>query len=201
MSVKISVFLLYVLIGVVIGFIVGVGVAREIVSPESRTTITETVYRVSQNNIILLDREYYETLASWLSKANKSVYIIMYVIKYDPKDPSDIVNNLLNILIDLKKRGIEVRILVDDETLRSYPETLNFLKKNNLSVRLDESSSKTTHAKIVVIDDQIVFIGSHNWTESALKYNHEVSVLIIDHSTASILKRYFENIWSSGRSI
>jgi phosphatidylserine/phosphatidylglycerophosphate/cardiolipin synthase-like enzyme len=35
-----------------------------------------------------------------------------------------------------------------------------------------------THTKLVVIDRRYLLIGSHNLTQSALKFNHEASVRI-----------------------
>lgn len=42
----------------------------------------------------------------------------------------------------------------------------------------------TTHAKIVAVDSTYVFIGSHNWTESVLTANNEVSVIIVSEEIA-----------------
>jgi len=68
-------------------------------------------------------------------------------------------------------------------------------------VRLDESASRRTHAKIVVIDSRVVFIGSHNWTESALSYNHEASLMVCSQDVAEDLEGYIQSIWSSGRPV
>lgn len=149
----------------------------------------------------LLDKNYFTTLMNWLDRANVSIHVIMYVVKYDPKDPKDPVDQILSKLVDAYKRGVDVRIVVDDETRDSYPETLEFLQSQGIPVKLDESSGRTTHTKLVIIDDKVVFVGSHNWTESALKYNHEASMLIISSDIAKQFEDYFESIWSNGRSI
>ncbi|MEM4546663.1 MAG: phospholipase D-like domain-containing protein, partial [Nitrososphaerota archaeon] len=66
-------------------------------------------------------------------------------------------------------------------------------------VRLDESPTTTTHAKLIIIDNETVIIGSHNWTESALTRNHETSIMIQDKETATKLTNYFMRIWNNGR--
>ncbi|MEM1634094.1 MAG: phospholipase D-like domain-containing protein [Sulfolobales archaeon] len=184
------------ILGFLAGFEVGFEYYRSNVSQSVNVSSSGAgVYRV------LTDKDYYDTLRWWLDRANKSVHVIMYVIKYDPKQYNDPVNILLYTLADLKRRGVDVKIIVDDTTMQSYPETISFLKNMSISIKLDESASKTTHAKIVIIDGYIVFIGSHNWTESALTRNHEVSVVIYDQSVGESMIRYFEDIWSKGRSI
>jgi hypothetical protein len=194
------------IVGVAVGYIISsknIG-REEVVEKTVYQTLTSIIgpsISSSKNLSILLDKDYYGNLSVILSRANKSVYVIMYVIKYDPKDPRDPVNTLLNILINLSKRNVDVKIIVDDETYNSYPETINYLLSHNISVKLDESSGRTTHTKLVIIDGKIVFLGSHNWTQSALQRNHEVSVVIYDEDVAKILLRYFFDIWSNGRAV
>jgi phosphatidylserine/phosphatidylglycerophosphate/cardiolipin synthase-like enzyme len=147
----------------------------------------------------LFNREYYEKLLEVLGRANRSVYVIMYVAKYDPKGVGDPVNRLLDVLAQLRSKGVEVRVVVDDETYRSYRETVEYLKNRSIGVRLDPGSRTTTHAKVVIVDGWVVFVGSHNWTESALTLNNEVGVVIHSEGIAQRFVEYFENLWTGGR--
>lgn len=169
---------------------------------QETVTITQQIETVGEYNYtILIDKDYYNELIKWLPRANSSVYVIMFVIKYDPRDPKDPVNRILDTLINLSKKGVDVKIVVDDETKRSYPETIDYLLRHNVSIKLDESASRTTHTKLVIIDGKIVFFGSHNWTQSALTQNHEVSIMIMSKEVANKLTQYFNSIWSSGRAV
>jgi len=161
-----------------------------------------TVLRESTNVTIVLlpDREYYHTARKLIERANETIFVIIYVIKYDIYEEEDPVNILLRGLVKAKKRGLDVRVLVDDVTYKSYRQTISFLKEYGISVRLDESARIITHVKLVVIDHTYVLVGSHNWTESALSYNHEYSVLIVSQNLAENVEKYFESLWSKGRS-
>jgi phosphatidylserine/phosphatidylglycerophosphate/cardiolipin synthase-like enzyme len=161
---------------------------------EERLTEPTSIY-------LLENREYYNKLLETIRKANHSVYVVMYVVKYDPKEPDDPVNMLLQVLVDLYKAGKDVKILVDDETYKSYPETVQYLVNKGVPVRLDPKAGTTTHAKIVVVDSTCVFVGSHNWTESALTANNEVSALIISKEIAREALAYFSGLWEQGRSV
>ncbi|RLF08676.1 MAG: hypothetical protein DRJ64_00355 [Thermoprotei archaeon] len=157
---------------------------------------------VSNVTIILLpDREYYNVAQRLISKANKSVYLAVYALKYDPRESiyDDPVNMLLKELVGVQKKGIDVRVLVDDVTNKSYRQTIEYLRDNNIPVRLDPKKGVTTHVKILIIDSKWVFIGSHNWTESALWYNHEYSVLIGSQYYAKKVEEYFNDLWKNGR--
>lgn len=50
------------------------------------------------------------------------------------------------------------------------------------------------HAKIVIVDNKAAIIGSHNWSESALRYNHEASILTRDPDTIKETVRYFNKL-------
>jgi len=172
--------------------------APSLTTPSNTTTITSSS---SPTITALVDSEYFVELKNLLLKANSSVYVIMYVIKYDPNEPDDPVNQLLRVLAELRTRGIDVKVVVDDETYKSYPETITYLKNAGVPTRQDKSQRTTTHAKLVIIDNKTVVIGSHNWTESALRYNHETSVMIQDREIAEELAKYFMNLWNEGRSV
>ena len=62
-----------------------------------------------------------------------------------------------------------------------------------------DSPSKTTHTKVMIIDEQLTLLGSTNWTYSALTDNNEVSVLIRSKEVAKDLGDYFNKVKSTGR--
>ena len=161
--------------------------------------LTSLKKSVGTTTVLLPDREYYSTAEKLIKRANESVLVAIYVIKYDPREENDPVNVLLKELVKAKKSGLNVKVLVDDATQRSYKQTIEFLRNNGVPVKLDESSRVTTHIKLVIIDHKYLLVGSHNWTESALSYNHEYSVLIISHDLARSAEKYFESLWDRGR--
>jgi phosphatidylserine/phosphatidylglycerophosphate/cardiolipin synthase-like enzyme len=151
--------------------------------------------------IVLEDHMYLDVVKDLLLRANRSIYVAIYVVKYDIKEVDDPVNQLLYVLVAAHDRGLDVKVLVDDPTLRSYPDTISYLKNNSVEVRLDEKAGVTSHMKIVIVDGKYLVVGSHNWTESALSYNHEYSVLIISQHFSREAERYFMSLWSVGRSV
>ena len=150
---------------------------------------------------VLFDKEYFDALMHDIAHARKRIFIIMYVFKtagYRKALPDRIVN----MLIKRHAQGVEVSVLLNVDQVNKNDVastelnetnllTAKQLENNGITVYLD-SPHKTTHAKIVIIDDNIVYIGSHNFTQSALKYNHEVSVRIESHKIAKKLIDYME---------
>jgi len=149
---------------------------------------------------LLKNVEYYNTLLEDIRRANKSILVAMYVIKYDPFDFDDPVNRLLEELVRARERGVDVRVLIEFKTrgeeLYENLEAYEFLKNHNISVKLDRDPSTTIHTKLVIIDDRIVYLGSHNWSEESLQHNDEVSVRIVSEDNARSLEEYFQVLWS-----
>ena len=59
-------------------------------------------------------------------------------------------------------------------------------------------SSKTTHAKLMVVDGQLTLLGSTNWTYYALTSNNEASVLIRSQELARAIIDYFNRVKATG---
>lgn len=175
------------------------------------TTVTTSIITVTSTTTITLkpkyvveflgDREYFDRVLELLDKAQKSVYIAMYILKYDPREWDDPVNILLYKLVKLHKKGVDVRIIVDDYTVDRYYETIRYLKENGVEVRLDPRDDVRLHAKIVIVDGEWVIVGSHNWSESGLSYNYEAAILTNKQETVAEALRYFNNLWENSRPI
>ena len=134
-----------------------------------------------------------------LRSANKSIMVAMYSMIYDPDDPYDWANDLIRELVYAKERGVNVTVIIE---YRTYWETLDdnleayyYLSSHNVTVYLD-NDTETDHMKLVIIDDYIVYVGSHNWSEAALYYNRETSIKIVSEEIAKEYKEYFETILS-----
>ena len=113
----------------------------------------------------------------------------MYVFSVFSDSKTSESYRLLDALTQAKKKGIEVKVVLDhnidfnDEGVPNpLPDFKNtsayaLLKQNGVPVFFDDPAVYT-HAKVIVIDKETVIIGSHNWTRAALTRNNEASVLI-----------------------
>ncbi|MEM1824298.1 MAG: phospholipase D-like domain-containing protein [Candidatus Nezhaarchaeales archaeon] len=144
---------------------------------------------------VLLDRDYYHSLLADLRNSVKSVKVVMYSMIYDEKDHFDWANDLIRELVNAKQRGVDVRVVIEYRTYYGYMNdnlpAYDYLTSHGVYVKLDNETD-TDHLKLVLIDDEIVYIGSHNWSESALYYNREASVKIISKEVANIFIDYLK---------
>ncbi len=143
---------------------------------------------------LLINREYGDALLTGLREARSSIIVSCYLFKIT-KYPDNMPRRIANELIRARQRGVDVSVILEqsrdesDFLNRENHATAALLSRNGIDVRFD-SLRKTSHAKVVVIDDRFVFLGSHNLTHSALSRNNELSVRIDSPEMARKIKAY-----------
>lgn len=205
MSARSSAIVVAFIVGLVVGALLAFYFLKgglSLTTPTTATVQPSTSGGVAGCNLVVLpDEEYYPAVLNLVKNARSSIYVVMYAVKYDPREPDDPVTQLLTYIVEKSRSGLDVKIVVDDVTYNDYPETIDFLLSSNVSLKLDESRGRTTHTKLVIVDNSTAVLGSHNWTESALTRNRELSILIGCRDVVRELLKYFDDIWMNGRSI
>lgn len=130
--------------------------------------------------------------------AQRRVWVAMYVVRLDEDGP---VSALLRALGEARRRGLDVRVLLDldDQETGKNQAATDWLRSQGIRVVLDEAKI-TTHAKVILVDDREALVGSHNWTRSALTKNREVSVILADAASLADLAAWFAGVpgWAEG---
>lgn len=127
---------------------------------------------------------YGDKLVSELRKAEKSIFILQYLVMGRGYVPQ--VRNILDVLKTKSRNGVNVRIIADGSREGEYGNPINSM----LNTSLDTGSARVTvlspeqvmHSKVVVIDTTVSFIGSQNWTKSGLSENVELAAFVRDES-------------------
>ncbi len=173
-----------------------VGASRETGKPAA--TNFHKKFNTRPGDIVLLpDKQYFYTLVNHIRQADHSIDMAMFLFK-TTSSPKNKATLLVNELIKARKRGVKVRVILENS---GYQESINIenrkvakrLQKNKIKVFFD-SPDITSHSKTVVIDKRYSFIGSHNFSHSALAYNNEISVLVDNRDLATELAKYIRTI-------
>jgi phosphatidylserine/phosphatidylglycerophosphate/cardiolipin synthase-like enzyme len=124
-------------------------------------------------------------------------------------------NPLLTDLLDAAKRGVQIRVLLNDESVFDHPDhpsksknipTLNTLNQNGggkITARIANIKRMGVdyiHNKGMLIDGQITMISSVNWDENSFQHNRETAVLI---TSADVNKHYeslFDSDWNASQT-
>ena len=103
-------------------------------------------------------------------------------------------------LISAEKRGVDVRVVVDDKRNRGKPSiaALSLLVNAGISVRTNASYA-LHHDKYIVADSRHVQNGSFNYTAGAAEANSE-NVLVIwnDSDLAGSFLKHWQSRWDQG---
>jgi len=136
---------------------------------------------------VLPDEKMLPVLIRDIAEAKQSAYIAMYMFKsYD--NESDGAGLIKASLKRASARGVDVYVALDVSEDGDFVTKENRalgaeLKKHGVKVIYDDPKNRM-HSKCAVIDNKISYIGSHNYTNSALKYNRELTVRIVSETAA-----------------
>ena len=145
------------------------------------------------DDLIFLPRDKYPSeLEKVLKSAKESIYIAMYAIMARDRDYHP-VNNLVGILIDAHKRGVKVKVILENSLKEDNQLAYKLLAKEGIDVKYDKEKI-LTHTKLLVVDKYITILGSANWTYSAFEMNNESSVLIKSKEIAEIFLSHIKAI-------
>ena len=108
--------------------------------------------------------------------------------------------SIRDALISAHQRGVSIRIVTDDDVYAN-PEFLAIyqaLETAGISV-VDDGRSSLMHNKFFVIDEEIVWTGSMNMTDTGFSLNHNNSLVITSPTLAAIYQIEFEEMYVDGR--
>jgi phosphatidylserine/phosphatidylglycerophosphate/cardiolipin synthase-like enzyme len=128
--------------------------------------------------------------------AKKELLVAVYAFTHD---------ELALAVVQAKKRGVAVQVVIDREfDARNDNSKGKFFDNQKIPLRRlsgvkfnsPEKDAGLMHQKFAVIDRQIVFTGSYNWTHSADKSNDENLLLFRDAAAlADEYRKVFLRLW------
>lgn len=156
-------------------------------------------YEGASKEVLLLENgDFYKVLLEAVKKAKKSIDLSMFLFKSSSYE-SNRANIVLHAIASAAERGVKVSVLLEESKRNNDSVTMENRKsaekliKRGVNVSFD-SPDRTTHTKAIVIDSRFVFIGSHNFTHSALRYNNELSLLVDSEELAGKTLNYMKGI-------
>lgn len=138
--------------------------------------------------IFVLGDKFLKKVCPFIDGAVSSIDIIVFYWTFNLSDLNDPVSILLKTLQDATSRGVRVRVLVNNERVGATLDKLGF------DVRM-LYTSKLMHPKVMIIDNLVCIVGSHNYTMSALSQNWEVSVINKLDGQNNDLVAFFSRLW------
>jgi phosphatidylserine/phosphatidylglycerophosphate/cardiolipin synthase-like enzyme len=148
--------------------------------------------------ILLTNEDYLPGLLKAIDEAQSEIFMSIFSFKAGVHKNS-YPDRILGHLAKAVKRGVDVKVILEttgrlnDELNAQNRQTGKLLEEKGVKVYFD-SPRTTTHTKLIVIDERVVILGSHNLTQSALKYNNEISVMLSRPDLAKRARNYMLTI-------
>ena len=99
-------------------------------------------------------------------------------------------DDFIHALAQASRRGVSVYIL-HQQTLNDWAQ--HYLIKHD--VILKQPSCFTNHAKAIIVDNQLVYVGSANFTYNSFMHNREVGMVFQNQNIAGQLSQQFDRDW------
>ena len=171
------------------------------VAAERDTTVFHSTPAFSA--VLLKNQEYFPTLIKLIERAENEIIMSFFLFKAGVHKNS-YPDRILAHLAGAVQKGVRVVVILENSGGHERNldaenrQTKQLLEARGVRVFLD-SPRKTMHNKLIVIDQRLILLGSHNLTQSALKYNNEMSVLIDRPELAREARAYMLSLIEEAR--
>jgi phosphatidylserine/phosphatidylglycerophosphate/cardiolipin synthase-like enzyme len=160
------------------------------------------------------NRRYAPELKKLFGSAEKRIWAALADARYydetphtarlerSPDQEASLTNMILAELVSAEARGIDVRFALDMGWRGSPPPTktafLDRLQAGGAEV-YEDTPDVTTHAKMLIVDDDFVVLGSTNWSYHAFEESNETSVIIQSPELNRHYSAYIEAVIEGGK--
>lgn len=121
-----------------------------------------------------------DLIVSEIGKAKRTVHVQAYSFTSEP---------IAKALISAKKRGVDVRVILDHSQRTEKYSGADTLANAGIPVFIDDRHA-IAHNKVIVLDEETVITGSFNFTKAAQEKNAENVLVLHDRELA---RKYLEN--------
>ncbi len=125
-------------------------------------------------------------IGGMFSAARKSADVCVFTITDD---------RISNAILDAHDRGIQVRIITDNEKAFDPGSDISRLERGGVSVRVDHSPYHMHH-KFALFDEEQLLTGSYNWTRGAAENNQENFIITDEKRLFQPYRELFERLWT-----
>jgi len=138
---------------------------------------------------VIVATEFVDKVLPIIDNATKSLDICVFDWRWYPNDVGSPAAKFNQAIIRAAKAGVKIRAIVNSDLLAFQLRSVGVETKTHRSKHL-------LHLKMMIVDEQIVITGSHNYTQSAFAANYELSVILREVEQQSKFQSYFNTLWS-----
>jgi len=163
-----------------------------------------SVYKIDKC-VPLRNDDYFLFLANALTKAQKRIWLSIFIIDIRVQaDSLKLVRTLLRALEIATWKKLDVKVILGSPNnspgiYKANYTTIEYLKNRNINAKIYSGNHSSLHSKYVLIDDNKVIVGSHNWQQASFTRQYiEDSILLVSNDLNRLLGAEFLNLWKRG---
>lgn len=135
-----------------------------------------------------------------INAAQNTIEVLMYEWKWYGHESAGGVQKLNLAIVAAARRGVKVRVLMNSEAMghaitRINSKTQSMLQRYGIESKMGNFGG-VVHAKMMIIDDDYLILGSHNYTKAAFSRNNEASIIVKGREEIKPYRDYFRDLWS-----
>jgi phosphatidylserine/phosphatidylglycerophosphate/cardiolipin synthase-like enzyme len=157
----------------------------------------------AENTFLLTGSSWAPALCAAIRNAEKSVKIVQYSVSSRWGKRTNDQYNVYRELLQAPTRGVRCSAILAEH--RRTAATKRFNRQAGAAMRESGwavkgvSASNLLHAKIVIIDDKFVIVGSHNITRTASIENIDVSLAMTGEEYSKQFIEFFWSLWADSK--
>jgi len=150
----------------------------------------------SASNKFLVSDSEIEVYFSPQDKSSKRVVELIRSSKHYIYIPTFLITHkhITEELINAKKRGVDVRIIMDANNVYTRNTKHAVLRNSGVPLKIENFAGKL-HSKTMIIDDEYIIMGSMNFSNSGENKNDENMLVIKNPRFAKNYKNFFLYLW------
>ena len=143
--------------------------------------------------------DYPKVVVPLLYAAGHKVDIVMYEWKWYSHENAGGVEKFNLAVQAAARRGVKIRVLLNIESMghaitKINSRTEQFLRLAGCEVKFGQIGV-ATHAKMLIIDDRFLVLGSHNVSKGSFSRNQEASIVVEGGEAIRPYIDYFKLLW------
>ena len=138
----------------------------------------------------IIGKEFPKKVIPLIDSAKRSINTVVFDWRWYPNDagcPTQLFNQAL---VRASRRGVKIQAVVNNDSVVNILNSVGILARHVTLKNL-------IHAKLMIIDDSVVVIGSHNYTQNAFSVNQEISVILPIDETMRDFFNFFQSLWQA----
>jgi phosphatidylserine/phosphatidylglycerophosphate/cardiolipin synthase-like enzyme len=153
-----------------------------------------TAVQVTDPNLVVSPNNSRTMLTNLINSAKTSLIL-------EEEEMQD--SSMEQALVNAEHRGVAVQVILAAPQSGSSNDPngpgIAVLKAGGVQVK--EDTQLYIHAKMIVADGKLAFVGSENFSTTSLDDNRELGVLVTDSQILSTLQQTFQSDWAASQSM